>query len=627
MKFQASFLPEMSLGEFTYIFGPMEVFAEDGQTVYITREFKNVEQLKTLCGTFQGRLERAGMKFTGAVVQPFGTKPPVDPKKYRVSSPLKVHLDYNRGTDFDPIMYELRPHLQKHYGTDLLHPETVIIPPNQHYPQGLTEQQIVDYYGKVEPQIIKQYAQYGLDALVRMKVDDRVIIKRNAKISVSGMQITSREEFDNLNQGRTVEFHFAIGETTPMVWVDLDPKDGFPFNDVKAVASELAEELVKMPESDHVEVRFSGGDGMHVICFMKKPMPTDESKKELDKFVGGYLERKQDDRLTQKATHDKNMMRLDTSTFHRTGGLRTAYSLAYPTGLVCLPIPLDFLSSFQKGDATMDKALSGLQTTAELKQPQDVIQLLTNWRSEKKLPEDLNEIQQLKALITNERARQGMMVHLWEYYDPDLTVEVIAGIMADMELEAERPYRLAKAAGKFEGDLTEYQRKRDFGTTAEPEGQVAEETKTTFVIQEHHAHVAKLHFDLRLAHGGVLKSWAVPKLMSLVSGEKPQVLAIETEDHPMEYATFEGSSLQTCERKMVALGMVADGIDSKASIPSGEYGGGTMSIWDEGTYKTLSQDEDHWKFEFQGSRMKGPFVLFRTGGDKWNLRRSKETEK
>ena len=113
--------------------------------------------------------------------------------------------------------------------------------------------------------------------------------------------------------------------------------------------------------------------------------------------------------------------------------------------------------------------------------------------------------------------------------------------------------------------LTPYNRKRDFAVTPEPPGRIAASAgkKRRFVIQRHAA--TRLHFDLRLELDGVYKSWAVTKVPSLDPAVKR--LAVEVEDHPIEYGTFEGT------------------------IPKGEYGGGTVQLWDRGTW-TPQTDAD-----------------------------------
>ena len=142
--------------------------------------------------------------------------------------------------------------------------------------------------------------------------------------------------------------------------------------------------------------------------------------------------------------------------------------------------------------------------------------------------------------------------------------------------------------------LATYNKKRDFAKTAEPPGKVAPKRKphapALFMVQKHDA--TRLHYDLRLEMDGVMKSWAVPNGPSLNPADKR--LAVRTEDHPMSYATFEGT------------------------IPKGEYGGGTVMLWDWGRWmpdprkdprKTI--EEGHLHFTLDGHRMKGEWVMFR----------------
>jgi DNA ligase D-like protein (predicted 3'-phosphoesterase) len=147
-------------------------------------------------------------------------------------------------------------------------------------------------------------------------------------------------------------------------------------------------------------------------------------------------------------------------------------------------------------------------------------------------------------------------------------------------------------------DLTQYKEKRKFDVTSEPAGNRLDGTDKTFVIQEHKADKAGLHYDFRLSDHGVLKSWAVRKLPDALQGKL--VLAKEVEDHPLEYAAFEGE------------------------IPAGQYGAGTVKIWDKGTYETLSRDDKKWHIRLSGEQLNGPFVLINTGSNNWLLRRVTE---
>lgn len=141
--------------------------------------------------------------------------------------------------------------------------------------------------------------------------------------------------------------------------------------------------------------------------------------------------------------------------------------------------------------------------------------------------------------------------------------------------------------------LAEYRRKRDRRKTPEPfEGEVETDRDDVdgpiFVIQEHHAR--RLHFDLRLEHHGVLASWAVPK--NLPTEPKDRRLAVNTEDHPLGYETFEGT------------------------IPKGEYGAGHMTIWDQGWYECEKWRSDEIIVWLHGDKVSGRYVLVRTSAEK-----------
>lgn len=143
--------------------------------------------------------------------------------------------------------------------------------------------------------------------------------------------------------------------------------------------------------------------------------------------------------------------------------------------------------------------------------------------------------------------------------------------------------------------LTKYKEKRDFSATPEPAGKVSDQNKFRFVVQRHEA--SRLHYDFRLELDGVLKSWAVPRGPSLNPADKR--LAMMVEDHPVDY------------------------IDFKGTIPEGNYGAGTVQIWDSGTFTPVNEDHQiispalamkalnngELKFAVKGSRLNGEFVL------------------
>jgi len=125
--------------------------------------------------------------------------------------------------------------------------------------------------------------------------------------------------------------------------------------------------------------------------------------------------------------------------------------------------------------------------------------------------------------------------------------------------------------------------KRNFQKTTEPEGKTKMGEENIYVIQKHAA--THLHYDLRLEMDGVLKSWAIPKEPPTAIGIRR--LAVQVEDHPIEYANFQGT------------------------IPEGEYGAGTVEIWDKGTHRLIERKEDKLIVEINGNRLKGTYVLLR----------------
>jgi DNA ligase D-like protein (predicted 3'-phosphoesterase) len=134
--------------------------------------------------------------------------------------------------------------------------------------------------------------------------------------------------------------------------------------------------------------------------------------------------------------------------------------------------------------------------------------------------------------------------------------------------------------------LEQYKKKRKFSATPEPEGKIKKNKgKLIFVIHKHQA--SHLHWDLRLEMDGVLRSWAVPKEPPIEKGIKR--LAIQVEDHPLEYAKFKGI------------------------IPEGNYGAGKVEIWDNGFYELKIMDSKKIEFFLHGKKLKGLFVLIKTG--------------
>src|SRR5215472_11537137 len=154
----------------------------------------------------------------------------------------------------------------------------------------------------------------------------------------------------------------------------------------------------------------------------------------------------------------------------------------------------------------------------------------------------------------------------------------------------------SQSAKAVDRQLARYREMRDFTVTAEPRGGAdglrgKSASALPFVVQKHSAR--QLHYDFRLGWHGVLKSWAVAKGPSYYVGDKR--LAVQVEDHPMEYGGFEGT------------------------IPKGQYGGGTVMVWDQGTWEPQDDAEEGFKtgrlkFVLHGQKLKGKWTLVRMGG-------------
>ena len=132
--------------------------------------------------------------------------------------------------------------------------------------------------------------------------------------------------------------------------------------------------------------------------------------------------------------------------------------------------------------------------------------------------------------------------------------------------------------------LKEYAKKRNLKKSGEPSATIKKNKSQIYMIHEHHA--THLHWDLRLEMNGVLKSWAVPKQPPKVKGEKR--LAIQVEDHPLEYAKFHGV------------------------IPEGNYGAGKVLIWDNGKYELIEKTPAKIVVDFSGKKLKGRYCLIKT---------------
>ncbi|MEP9416570.1 ATP-dependent DNA ligase [Gordonia sp. VNQ95] len=342
---------------------------------------------------------------------------------------------------------------------------------------------------------------------------------------------------------------------------DLDPGPGVPLREVAEVAGAVREMLDDVGIACYPVT--SGGKGIHVYGRFNTPVSPDSARKVAHR-VASTLEWEHPDAITasmSKAKRD-NKIFIDWS---QNSASKTTLS------------PYSLRGREQPWVATP-------RTWAELGD-RDITQLLYTDVLER-VEEDGDLLDGLDD----------------PYDDPDTTVVDEADDDDDGDADADAggdPGRGTPRSGQVI-NLRDYRRKRDSSATPEPFGDEnttrrrAQSTDTAaaepiFVIQEHHAR--RLHYDFRLEHDGVLVSWAVPK--NLPTDSDQNRLAVQTEDHPLDYADFAGD------------------------IPTGEYGGGHVEIWDRGTFETEKWRADEIIVRLKGDRIQGRYALIRTGEKNW----------
>jgi DNA ligase D-like protein (predicted ligase)/DNA ligase D-like protein (predicted 3'-phosphoesterase) len=279
---------------------------------------------------------------------------------------------------------------------------------------------------------------------------------------------------------------------------------------------------------------------------------------------------------------------------HYEEGLRTGSWLKIKKLKTCDCVIFGYTRGNETREATFGALLLGLYDKSG--QPVYVGKVGTGFTQEM-LRKMSDKFEKLKTDTAPFKPEKGDVV---TWLKPKLVAEIAYQVVtADVKLRMPRFKRLRedkppeectldqiiedKKASTQPKKLSEYASKRDFQQTPEPKGETQQQEKLIFVIQEHNAR--RLHYDLRLENEGVLKSWAVPK--GIPQDTKERRLAVETEDHPYEYASFEGE------------------------IPKGQYGAGTVKIWDKGHYKPKVWEKDKIEFTLDGERLKGRYILIR----------------
>ncbi|ATD72576.1 MULTISPECIES: ATP-dependent DNA ligase [Gordonia] len=363
---------------------------------------------------------------------------------------------------------------------------------------------------------------------------------------------------------------------------DLDPGPRVPLHETAAVAVEIRNWLggtTTYPVT-------SGGKGIHIYARLPKPVSSEAARK-VAREVADEFARQHSDFITanmSKKIRDDKVF-IDWSQNNASKTTLSPYSLRGREQ--------PWVAAPRTWDEIEDPTIAQLLYTEVLDRVADVGDLLAGLDA----PYDDDPATTSDDVVGSSDTGDDLA-------DPDTLRE---NITSDDQDGAGDDHAEETRSGQII-NLREYRRKRDESKTPEPfgdenhrqrlresEDEVDEDHPESaprapiFVIQEHHAR--RLHYDFRLEHDGVLVSWAVPK--NLPTDPDQNRLAVQTEDHPMDYADFEGD------------------------IPAGEYGGGHVSIWDKGTFELEKWRDKEVIVRLHGERLQGRYALIRTGDKNW----------
>jgi bifunctional non-homologous end joining protein LigD len=323
--------------------------------------------------------------------------------------------------------------------------------------------------------------------------------------------------------------------------LDIDPPEGYPFDKVVEIALNLKDHAESF--GYHPFAKTTGGKGIHIYVPVETKWSFNEVFEAASDLAKPFVEENNETTLNIKKDARKGRVLIDIYRNRTSQTIVSAYSLrGKPGAPVSMPLTWEELEKVKN-------------------------------------PLDYNIHNTVDKVIGEGDAWEGIASYA-------------------VPLHTQRPTTHVKELPKSEKhktpeQLKEYAAKRDFEKTREPKGEEVLGTGNSFVIHRHHA--TRLHYDLRLEEDGVLKSWAVPKGMPQRPGIKR--LAVQTEDHPLEYLTFEGS------------------------IPKGEYGAGNMWVYATGKYEYTKKKKDGFYILLHGKQIEAEYRMHRTKEKEWLLER------
>ncbi|HZX75228.1 MAG TPA: non-homologous end-joining DNA ligase [Cyclobacteriaceae bacterium] len=323
---------------------------------------------------------------------------------------------------------------------------------------------------------------------------------------------------------------------------DLDPPEGYNFKNILPIAFDLKKYLETFGYMPFVKT--TGGKGIHICCPIEAKWDFHEVFEAAQEIAKPFVDSQSQTTLHIKKEARKGRILIDIYRIRSGQSIVSPYSLRGRVGApVSMPLTWDELAE------------------------------VTN-------PAEFNIHNALAKVVADGDAWEGIDA----YAVPLHTKKKL--VSAAKKLPANKKHKSPE-------QLETYAKKRDFDKTPEPKAKVIDASGNNFVVHRHHA--SRLHYDLRLEQDGVLKSWAVPKGMPPGPGVKR--LAVQTEDHPMEYLTFDGK------------------------IPKGQYGAGEMWIYALGKYQITKEKKDGFYFRLTSKDLTGEYRMHNMKGKEWLLER------
>lgn len=325
---------------------------------------------------------------------------------------------------------------------------------------------------------------------------------------------------------------------------DLDPPEGYDFTKVVSLALDLKEHIENFGYTAFAKT--TGGKGIHICCPLEPRWDFHQVFEAAQLIAQPFVERtSKETTLHIKKDARKGRVLIDIFRIRSGQSIVSPYSLRGRIGApVSMPLTWDEIAKL-------------------------------------KSPLDYSIVNAVDKVVNDGDAWEGMDAYAVELH-------------TDRKVQISKAKKLPKSdKRKTPEQLEDYSKKRDFKKTPEPHARVLEGSGTSFVIHRHHA--TNLHYDLRLEQDGVLKSWAVPRGMPPHPGVKR--LAVQTEDHPMQYLTFDGV------------------------IPKGQYGAGEMWIYAIGKYQITKEKKDGFYFRLSSKEVSGEYRIHKIKPKEWLLER------